>query len=52
MAEPKVPLDEVIKRLTDTVTQHATTIRHLQQSFDSLQPQLNHRIETLQANTR
>ena len=52
MAESKVPLDEVIKRLTDTVTQHATTIRQLQQSFDSLQPQLNHRIETLQANTR
>ena len=51
MAESKVPLDEVIKRLTDTVTQHAITIQQLQQSFDSLQPELDHRIEALKANT-
>ena len=52
MAESTVSLDEVIKRLTDTVTQHATTIQQQQQSFDSLQPELDHRIEALKTNTR
>ena len=34
------------------MTQHATTIQQLQQLFDSLQPELDHRIEAFKANTR
>ena len=47
MAESKVPLDTVIKQLSDTLQQHSSTIRELESSVESIQSQIDIRLTTL-----
>ena len=47
MVESKVPLDMVIKQLSDTLQQHSSTIRKLEPSVGSIQSQIDIRLTTL-----
>ena len=47
MAESKVPLDTVIKQLSDNLQQHSNTIRELESSVESIQSQIDIRLTTL-----
>ena len=47
MVESKVPLDMVIKQLSDTLQQHSNTIRELESSVEFLQSQIDIRLTTL-----
>ena len=47
MAESKVPLDTVIKQLSDTLQQHSSTIREFEPYVESIQSQIDIRLTTL-----
>lgn len=47
MADSKVPLDTVIKHLTDTLSQHDSAIRKLEESVESVRSHIDTRITTM-----
>ena len=52
MAETKVPLDTVIKHLSDTLSQHVSAIRKLEESIESVRSQIDTRINTVRQDTK
>ena len=51
MTDTKVTLDDAVKHISTTLSQHADSIRRLQDTLNSLQPQLESRLENLRLNT-
>ena len=47
MAESKVPVDTVVKHLSDTLQQYDNTIRQLQSSLESIQYQIDNCLTTI-----
>ena len=52
MVESKVPLDMVIKQLSDTLQQHSNTIRELESSVEFIQSQIDIRLTTLRTESQ
>ena len=52
MAETTVPLDTVIQHLSDTVSQHDSLIRKLEESIESVRSQIDTRTNTVRENTK
>ena len=52
MTDTKVTLDDAVKHISTTLSQHADSIRRLQDTLNSLQPQLDTRLENLRSNNQ
>lgn len=50
MNETKVPLDQAVQLISNTLSEHATSIKTLQQTLDSLQPQFNTQLTEVSSN--
>ena len=51
MTDTKVTIDDAVKHITSTLSQHADALRRLQDTVTSLQPQLDTRLTDLRSNT-
>ena len=51
MTETKVPLDTVVKHLSDTLSQHDSAIRKIEQSIESVRSQMDIQLNTIRQDT-
>ncbi|CAF2806991.1 unnamed protein product [Rotaria sp. Silwood2] len=52
MAEQKVPIDEVVRQISNTLTKHGEVIQRIQETLGSIQPQLDSQITTVREETQ